>query len=242
MKKTLLASLITVITPAAAWAGEWGIGPAVATYQPPQAGLEREVLGVPYITYQGEHLGIDLGTVTWSLHDSPAFTMALQGEVRVDGYEPGDSDALAGMAERKPSFDAGMGFNHSAAWGVLDLVLLTDITGTHDGFEARATYQHPFMIDRWLLAPAIGMKWQDASLVDYYYGVRADEAGVGRPAYAGDDAANFFAEMSVGYVFSERIDIMVTLEAIRFDDSISNSPVVDRRNQTSIITALLYKF
>lgn len=225
-----------------ATAGEWGVGLAAATQQPPQVGVRRENLAAPYIRYRGERLKVDLASISYSLLDADSFEVAVLGQFRFEGYERGDSAELAGMGSRDPSVDAGLAFSRSADWGTLRLELLHDITGTHDGFEARASYERPYVFGRWLLAPAVGMSWQDDSLVNYYYGVRASEARAGRPSYASGDSTNVFAGLLVGYSLSDNFELSAGIRHVRFGNSITDSPIVAKDHQTTVIAALLYKF
>jgi len=240
--KTALVTLGLTLATHVATAGEWGVGIAAATQQPPQVGVKRENLAAPYISYRGKRLKVDLASISYSLYDTDMFEVAVLGQFRFEGYERKDSTALAGMATRDPSFDAGLRLSRSADWGMLRLDLLHDITGTHDGFEARASYERPYVFGRWLLAPSVGVSWQDDSLVNYYYGVRANEARTHRQRYTSRDATNLFAGLSVGYSLSDKIEISSGIKHVRFDSSITDSPIVERRHQTTVVTALLYKF
>lgn len=70
--KSMLRAMLAILTgatliPLAASAGGWGVGVAIAYLQPPQKGIKSEVLGVPYVSYQGEWLNIDLGNISYSL-------------------------------------------------------------------------------------------------------------------------------------------------------------------------------
>ncbi len=240
--KLFFIILLTTVTIQPIIAGEWGAGVAVATQQPPQIGVQHENLGAPFITYRGERLKVDFGAISYIMNDSDAFQIAIHGEFRFDGYEPKDSNALIGMTKRDPSFDAGVSLLHQANWGLVEIVLLNDITGTHDGFEAKTSYKYPIMSGQWLFVPSFGVSWQNESLVDYYYGIRADEVNTNRSVYSGYNARNLFAELAVGYAFSDKVELLAGFKYIQFDKSITDSPIISRDYQATAFTAFVYKF
>ena len=227
---------------ARASAGEWGLGAAVAHYQSPLNGVENRIASLPYITYQGEHLNIDLTTISYSLFRDEKIQIALEGELRFEGYDPDDSPTLVGMEKRKHAFDAGISFARAGPWGELKFTFLSDITGTHKGYEARAQIQRPYLLNRWIFAPAVGIAWLDSAIVDYYYGVGSNEATDTRKHYVGRSTTNAFADFMVGYGFSDRLELLGGMKLILLGESIQDSPIVDKSYDAAVFSALKYKF
>jgi len=223
-------------------AGQWGIGSAIAHFQPSQTGLRSESIAAPYVTYHSERLHVDLGTVSYVLYKSREIQFSMEGELRFDGYDPKDSSALAGMEKRKSSFDAGIGVARAGAWGVMKIMILSDITGAHEGYEARVQYEVPYMINRFLIAPAVGVSWLDDALVDYYYGVRLDEATSTRSQYTGGSTTNTYVHLSLGYLISDSMELLAGLKFVRLGENIEASPIVDKKYETSAFSAVQYKF
>ncbi len=223
-------------------AGEWGLGAAIVHYQSPLNGVDSEIASLPYITYQGENLNINLSTISYNLFHAEDVQIALEGELRFEGFNPSDSIALAGMEKRKHAFDAGGSFARVGSWGEMKFTLLGDITGTYHGYEARAQIQKPYMLNRWIFAPAVRIAWLDSAVVDYYYGVRLDEASDTRKHYVGHSTTSVFADFMVGYGFSDRLELLGGVKLIRLGDSIQDSPIVDKSYDASVFSALTYKF
>jgi outer membrane protein len=241
--KTVLPLLLTLAcTSAPAAAGEWGLGAAVAHFQPPQRGIEGEFLGVPYVSYRGERLTVDVATASFSLVESGSLRFSLEGELRFAGYEAADSPALIGMADRDPALDAGFGVSHRSRWGEVKAVILGDISGTHQGYEVRAQYRRPYLIERLLIAPGFGVSRLNNRLVDYYYGVRADEVGMDRPQYDGIATTNLFVELALAYTLSDRLELLGGMKYVWLGDAIEASPIVDRAYDSNAFAALQYKF
>ena len=121
-------------------------------------------------------------------------------------------------------------------------MILGDITGTHEGYEARAQYEVPYMVNRLLIAPAVGVSWLDDALVDYYYGVRVDEATSTRSQYTGGSTANVFVDFTMGYILSDRMELLAGIKYVRLGENIEASPIVDKNYETSAFSAVQYKF
>lgn len=243
MKKlNVLVTFATLAVSLPSAAGEWGIGPAVASLSAPQRGVENEVIALPYISYQGERLKVDLASISYAFYQTESIEIAVNGQFRFDGYEPKDSPALTGMEKRESAFDTGLSITGNTGWGSLNLELMGNISSAHEGFEATASYQLPYVSGRWMVAPSVGLSWMDDSLVDYYYGVQAHEATTDRPAYFGNSTVNLFAEVTGGYQFNERIHLLAGVKYTQFGNEITDSPIVDHDFQTTAFTALLFKF
>lgn len=242
--KTTISFMVVglAITPFLASAGEWGIGAATGYFQPPQSGIEGQHLALPYFTYQGERLNIDLGAISYTLSQSEAIKISLEGELRFEGYEPDDSPALSGMEKRSPSFDAGIGVASPVLDGEMKVMILGDLIGTHEGYEARAQYQIQYMFNRWVFAPAVGVSWLDKSLVDYYYGVQQSETTPNRTYYSGNASTNPFVELGFGYSFSDHLELTGGVKYVRLGKRITASPIVDQEYDASAFSALQYKF
>lgn len=223
-------------------AGEWGAGAAFAHYRPPLNGVGSEFKSVPYVTYHGERLNMDLGTVSYTLFKSKEIQISMEGEPRFEGYDPKDSPALTGMEKRNPSFDAGIGMASAAMGGEMKIMILGDITRTHEGYEARVQYQIPYMVNRLLIAPAVGVSWLDSALVDYYYGVRLNEVTSTRSHYVGRSTTSTFVDLTMGYVLSNRLELLVGLKYVRLGKHIEDSPIVNKKYDASAFSALQYKF
>ena len=76
------------------------------------------------------------------------------------------------------------------------------------------------------MTPSLGVEWQNARLVDYYYGVRDSETGTDRPAYAGRDTVNVSAGLGSIYRLNRDWWLLGGLYVVRFGDGIGDSPIV----------------
>ena len=140
--------------------------------------------------------------------------------------------------DRDFSYAAGVGLNYNPGSWVYSLSTNADILGKFDGYQASARIGKRFRINNFMIEPSIGVNYQDSNYVDYYYGVRPEEATAFRSAYNGDSALN--TEVRVAISTRQFLGGMTRLEvgATFFDDSISDSPLTD--DDTALNAMLVY--
>ena len=228
--------------PGAALAGQWGVGVGVAAHQPSQQGTDIEIDGGPFPFYEGDRLNLSFGSISYRLVGTERWQLALEGQARFDGFDPDKSAALAGMEKRNPAIDGGVSLSTGGAWGVAQLRLLADVTGTHKGYEIAASYQIPYESGRWTFVPSVEVKWRNADLVDYYYGVRESEANATRPAYSASSATNVSVGLTAAYKLTQNWQLIGGTEYQRLDDSIKASPIIEKNHEASVFSALIYRF
>lgn len=223
-------------------AGEWGLGLGVAAQEQPQAGTDTQVVVLPFPSYEGERLNVGFGNVAYALTTSDGFRLAVEGQLRFDGYDPDDSDELAGMRERDFTLDAGVSVTSTGDWGVASLKIMGDVLGVHEGYELSASYAYPISFERLTIVPAIAAHWQSSDLVEYYYGVRPDEVTEARPAYSGSDVLNVSASLNAEYKLTDSWEIIGGAQYTYLGDEITDSPIIERDREVILYSAVVYRF
>lgn len=246
MKQTLTVSMAAVAGLALASnvcaAGEWGLGLGVAAQEQPQTGVDTQVVVLPFPSYEGERLSVGFGNIAYALTTTDRFRVAVEGQLRFDGYDPDDSDELAGMRERDFTLDAGFSVTSGGDWGVASLKAMADALGVHEGYEISATYAYPLTFERLTVVPSIGAHWLSSDLVDYYYGVRNDEATAARPAYSGKAVFNTSASLTAVYELSDSWEIIGGGQYTHLGDEITDSPIIERDREVILYSGIVYRF
>lgn len=223
-------------------AGEWGLGVGVAAQQQPQVGTDTQVVLFPFPSYEGERLSLGFGWGGYALTTSERFRVAIEGQLRFDGFDPDDSAELSGLQTRDLTLDAGFSITSGHDWGVLTFKALADALGVHEGYEISASYQYPMEFNRWTFVPTIALNWPSAELVEYYYGVRLEEATERRPAYEGGSVLNASAALNIGYALSESWEIIGGAEYTQLGDEITDSPIIEKDHEVIMYSAIVYRF
>lgn len=247
MKKLIAIAVLALmgLTLAAtnAHAGEWGLGLGVAAQQPPQVGISTETVVLPFPSYQGERLSLDFASAGYALVKTDRVRFAVEGQLRFDGYDPAESTALAGLEERDVTLDAGFSITTAGAtWGIASFKVMADTLGVHDGYEISASYQYPILRGRWIIVPGITANWPSEELVEYYYGVRLDEATPDRPAYSGSAVLNASVGLNASYELADSWEIIGGAEYTFLGDGITDSPIIEKDHEVIMFSAIVYRF
>ena len=231
------------------------LGPGVVVLSKPYAGKHATVYPYPVSLFIYDRFYIAIDTVGYRLLASqrgspePGQTywyFDAIGKWRTDGYDSDDSDELDGMHNRHQTFDVGGEFGVSGDWGSITTSLVSDALGVDNGQEVRVVYskpfKNPFDVNNLKISPSVGLAWQSDNLVDYYYGVRNDEARSGRPAYDPGQAVNWLWGFDANYRLNDSWTLMTGFTYYWLDNDIRHSPIVSRNYSISIIAGVMYKF
>ncbi len=208
----------------------------------PYRDADSDNLLVPFLQYEGERLyfrGLALG---WRVDPEAEIQIELIARTRLDGFEAQDSPVFAGMAERKRSLELGANVSRALGPGRVAVEVFTDALDRSGGQELDLLWRGDIGRGPFRLQPEFGLRWQSSDLVDYYYGVRADEAVAGRPAYRAGSALvprvalNGLAPLGGNWGLFARLS---------YDDlpaEITDSPLVDRGSERRAFIGLVYGF
>lgn len=217
----------------------WTFGALAIERDAPYRDYDQGVLVVPLIRFEGERAYLRGLRGGYVLHRDGGFELGPFLQVRGDGYDAEDSDFLAGMDDREFSLDAGV----AASWrrdgfGQLELSAATDALGRSGGHELEASYTALFRAGGFTFVPALAVKWQSDDLVDYYYGVRDEEALPGRPAYRGDAAMVPELSLLATRRFGAHWTLYGRVGHSWLPSEIRNSPIVDASGRTTVMLGL----
>ncbi len=110
---------------------------------------------------------------------------------------------------------------------------LYEVTGRHQGYEARAAVSAPLVQSRQSLVVNTGLTWKSAATVDYYYGVK--------DFYRPDSALSPFIKLSYALPLSERWTFNAFVHYEYLDDSIVDSPIVTDREVVTAFAGFNFK-
>lgn len=244
MRIPTLIVLTALAAPAMAQQPEqprWTVGALVLDRDAPYRQLDDGLLAVPLVRFEGERAylrGLRGGV---RLVSSDTYELAAFGQARLDGYESKDSPFLTGMADRRASLDLGLASTWtSQTFGALELSVAADVLDRSGGVEVAAGWTGLVRAGSWTFLPGASVKWQDASLLDYYYGVRGSEAIVGRPAYAADSAVTPEVSVLATRPLGERWNLFARVGHAWLPSEITNSPIVDGSGSTSVLLGIGY--
>lgn len=159
------------------------------------------------------------------------------------GWQPDDDPELAGMNKRKSSVDGYLNGVWRTSLVTVGVHLYHDVGDASRSSMASLRFSRPFRIgDNARITPSIGATWQDSDRVDYYYGVRPEEALPSRPAYQGRETVNYNAGVTGGYRLTRSWSLLGGCFRTRYGNAIVDSPIVERRYATTVFFGIGWRF
>lgn len=189
-------------------------------------GFSHRGITLPLLGYVGEKLYVVGPFANYAVMRQNDWEIGLDLAARFNGYDTGDSDFFAGMQERKDSLDAGFSVKYKPNQWNVQFKALTDVLSKSDGSELELNLSHKFKYKYLSIEPGVALSYLNQNLVDYYYGVKTDEATSTRSFYQGSSTTNQSLKLSlthpipIGFV---RLDIDNTW----YGSGITDSSLVD---------------
>lgn len=187
------------------------------------------------VYYRGRSLGA-------TVHQGDEWTV--KAGVYLDGRDTdrGGSSQVSDMAELDRAVLGEVDVSRDAAWGVLDFSFAADVSGKHGGYLAGLSYGYPFVIGPVRVKPKVGIGWQSAEVVRYYYGVSADDVRPDRPLHEPGGGVNFELGVTVTYPVAKRHTLQFRAGAVFLSPEISRSPIVVRDRLAKLGVGYVYRF
>jgi MipA family protein len=220
----------------------WSFGAMTIVRDTPYARADNDTLLVPLLQYEGERVyfrGLSLG---WRLPPQGPVQVDLIARARLDGFKAKDSPVFAGMATRQRSIEVGAAASTAAGPGRIEFAAFTDALDRSGGQELDLMWRGDFGRGPLRLQPEAGLRWQSRDLVDYYFGVRPQEATATRPAYRAGSALVPRLALSSLVPLSGGWSLFARVSVDRLPGSIEDSPLVDRASERRAFIGLLRGF
>ncbi|WP_245801348.1 MipA/OmpV family protein [Pollutimonas bauzanensis] len=226
----------------------WSLGVGGMSRQQPYTGIDRDNKVLPLIQFENKYFHIFGPEIGFKLpglaiSDTQKLDFSIIGKYDGSGYEADDAPILDGMSKRKSGFWAGARMEWNSDLVDVSAEWLADASGNSKGQRFNLSLERTWRFGgHMMLTPRVGANWQDKKYVDYYFGVRNNEARIDRPAYEGKSGVN--AEVGVRgiYMFDKRHSVLLDVEVSSLAKGIKNSPLVDRSTENRVFLGYLYRF
>jgi MipA family protein len=222
---------------------QWSLGIAAISSPEPYVGADDDLLVVPVLSVSYKRFffrGISAGYEVWK---KDGFTVEAIARARLAGYDEDDSRFLDGMEDRSKSADLGVELDWQPSRRLgFHLTPVADVLGKSRGQEVGFDIYSPVQLGRIRLEPRVGLLWQSDDFVDYYYGVRPEEARPGRPAYRGKSTVNLGAGVLLFSPIGRHLAFQSFVRIEKLGDEIEESPIVDSSTAVTAFVALSYRF
>lgn len=197
-------------------------------------GADEQPLVLPLLGYRGEKLNVFGPFISYEFAEQGPISLFAQLAPRFTSFNASDSPVFTGMATRKKTVEAGIGYTLTLDQWQLRGSTLSELFGTSNGTEIKTTLSRTFRHGPFWMTPDVSVSYLSNDHVDYYYGVRANEASPTRPGYKGLNTTN----QSIGLTFATPIFFegmtRITVTNTWLGSEIRNSPLVDKSSTLSL--------
>lgn len=204
----------------------YGVG--IGVNQEIYRGYSSRTIPLPILGYRGEKLSVYGPFVSYQLAELGNFSVSAKLAPRFDGFDSSDSSVFTGMAKRKDSLDGGIAVQLRQQDWLLEADTVFDLLGNSNGQESTLAVSYSYRFNAVVVEPKFAVSYADSDLVDYYYGVREDEAIAGRSVYSAHGVLNYSAGLAVSTPLFFGGMTRLGIEHNWYGSSISDSPLTDR--------------
>ncbi len=191
------------------------------------AGDEVDLDLVPLYLYEGRWLyahGTEFGA---HLFRNETVSVQVLARYRFTSLDAEDNEFFEGLEDRRQTIDGGLSVELRGDWGEFQADWVTDTLDRHNGEEVNLNYRYRWDVGNWMFSPFVSVAFQDDDLTGYYYGVSAEDAAPGRPAYTPGNATNFAYGVNAWYQLTDHVFLFGNGSFEAFDSTIRNSPLVE---------------
>ncbi len=176
----------------------------------------NEGLSVGYNFYNTEHWNFDINSIT--IHGS------IQNEIYdVDKIFRQEFDSTTMVGLRATGHYGQITMQFLAAPYIID----DEVDDAVDsGLYASAWLGYSWQIKNWSIHSSVGLEYRSSDLLDYYYGISADEASAHFGQYQADSGIDLTTQLSASYPISEDWLFESYLRYTDLSDSVTDSPVM----------------
>jgi len=222
----------------------WALGVAQVAQQMPYIGVKDQQLLVPVLLLKSRWIDMDGTGIALKLPLDGPVQFSIRGSASpLEGYKSSDSSALYGMGERSNPILLGPSISWETRPVLLSLMIAHDVSGHSNGNQVRVQAEHTFKTGKWSLTPRIAEIWLDNSYVDYFYGVRSEEATTARREYHPTQTSNHEIGLGLTRLIGDHHTLFVDVSHTGMGSEIGNSPIVDDNARvTTAVAGYVYRF
>lgn len=175
--------------------------------------------------------------------DDYSWGFSLTAQPRPNGYKPSDSSSLAGLDEKKTSFEGGLAFTIYGNDKYLEAMLLTDMLGRYDSYIAKVEAGMKQKLGDFTFYPSIIGVYESRKFTDYYYGISAAEAArTPYSIYEPSGGLRIAAQTYISYPIIKNWSAFFNLRVDRLTNNAKNSPIVSDSLMYSGLASVIYTF
>lgn len=145
------------------------------------------------------------------------------------------------LSERRMAGLGGIEYSLSGSWVDFQLQWLKDVTDIHHGEERRISLAKFWNTGSHSYGVSVGAIWQSEEIINYYFGVKPDEADVENQYEAGSGVSTLL-RFDWNYKLSKSWDLRSVVSYRYLPSEISSSPLIKNNNVVTVFVGGVYHF
>jgi outer membrane scaffolding protein for murein synthesis (MipA/OmpV family) len=235
--------------PETEWQFTAGVG--VSTSQQPWLDAKSLTSGFPILEASyGQWNFFGNGFITYTFLEQEDFAISAGLDYRDEGF--GNSFSTRKTSSKNPVFDGyqtpngEVTANVNIKWHRFSASIQQDISNTSKGTVIEAALELPLYdsSDKFSVSSNVGVRWLNNDYVQHLYGITGEQINntVGRTEYIASSALVPVLSIQANYVVTKNWLINSGAKLVKLDDSISDSPLVGRKEIVQLFIAGVYIF
>lgn len=220
----------------------WSLGMGFVSSPRPYRGTEPQIFVFPIAELRYKRFFVQGIRGGFDLVRRDNLIASVFAQASFQGLEPEESPFLEGMDTRDTSMDGGLEVFYRRQRLGFRLGLLSDVLGRNTGQEVSLLALADWPLGNLVLVFGAGPRWISGNRVDYFYGVREEEARLSRPAYVGKPTWNLDLNVTAVFTLGTRWSFLALVNRERLGSGITGSPIVARESAFTVLAALTRSF
>ena len=222
---------------------EFSLGLVLSRFENPviNSHSRNYVLPTANFIYYGEKFFID-EEIGYTLKNFDNAVINIVGSFNLDFiYFVPHNASLDKLRNRHLSFMAGIEALYFTRSGEIQLQALQDISNTQNGQQLVFNYRFPLRVRQWNIVPQIGLHWKSKKLIQYYYGIEAEDAG-SFPLYDAQSGINTYAALDAEYAINYHWLLGGFVHYTKLASTIEKSPIIEKNRALTLAIGVKYVF
>ena len=153
-----------------------------------------------------------------------------------------DPKAIGELENRNFTYLGGVEAFIYTRFGIVHATVAHDILNVHGGTESKLKWFYNLPLNKWNFEIAAVLDWKSEEVVDYYYGVRANESLYWNQAYQAESAVNKSIEFTGQYVLTDHWNLLFVARYTDIANEIADSPLLDKDYTSTYFVSAAYRF
>jgi len=222
-----------------------GVGPFIQTQ--PYEDVDSIILASPVIFYDD-----GLFYIRWSRagvyflgdkQDDYMWGFSLTAQPRTYSFKASDSQTLAGLNERKSTWEGGLAFSATYHEAYIEMMAIHDLMNRYDSWIFKTEVGYDIKMGDFSFYPSLIIVYQSNDFLNYYYGISTDEAiDFAHDEYSTDAGFQLGAQTYIKYPFTDELSALINIRADRLAEEATDSPIITENYIYSGLVSLIYTF